>query len=248
VTGDLAVRAGVPRDDVARVLGQIQDRPAGITRIRDLLVGTAALGEAEDAVLRALDRHHAAHPLETGMPLELVRQSVGADGIADYVLGRLVERGIIVQAGGLARRSGHRAALDSGEEATGRAVLESLVAAGFKGRTLAEIEPIGPDGTARQLVEFLVRQGTAVRVGSDRYYHQRVLDDLLRKALAEIRKPGGGTPAQLRECLGLTRKYLIPLLEWMDGRGLTVRAGDTRVATPAAERYLNDASGVQSGA
>jgi selenocysteine-specific elongation factor len=47
----------------------------------------------------------------------------------------------------------------------------------------------------------------------------------LEAALAELQS---ATPAQLRDRLGLTRKYLIPLLEWADRRGITRRTGDTR--------------------
>ncbi len=56
------------------------------------------------------------------------------------------------------------------------------------------------------------------------------------EVLLEIQRLGRATPAQLREKTGLSRKYLIPLLEWMDAQRLTVRQGDSRGAGPAAKQ------------
>ena len=182
------------------------------------------------------------------MPLELVRQTQGIEGIADFVLDQLTGQGTVVHEGGVARLTTHRAALDSAQETVGRKLLEALLASGFEGRTLPDVEPLAGPGQVRRVVEFLVRQGTAIRVGSDRYYHQEALAVLVRKALGEIRQTGVSTPAQLRDSLGLTRKYLIPFLDWLDSRGWTVRVGDGRSLTAAGERFLNGTGPVHGSA
>jgi len=63
----------------------------------------------------------------------------------------------------------------------------------------------------------------------ERYAAKRALEEFraaLESVLAEL---GGATPAELRDRFGLTRKYLIPLLEWADRRSITRRDGDRRV-------------------
>ena len=88
------------------------------------------------------------------------------------------------------------------------------------------------EAPAAEIAEFLGREGTAIRVGKDRYYTRVHLEEAVGKVLAEVQARGKATPSELRSALGLTRKYLIPILEWMDAQGLTVRDGDARRATP----------------
>jgi selenocysteine-specific elongation factor len=64
-------------------------------------------------------------------------------------------------------------------------------------------------------------------VERDRYYTRSALDHFAR-TLAELGREADIVPAAVRERLGISRKYLIPLLEWADGKGLTVRVGDVR--------------------
>jgi selenocysteine-specific elongation factor len=89
------------------------------------------------------------------------------------------------------------------------------------------------------LLEYYVRHGRVVRVGKDRYYGCDALDRLLLTILRAVQDTGGATPAQLKEQTGLTRKYLIPVLEWMDGRGMTRREAEVRRLGPTAVEVLN---------
>lgn len=61
----------------------------------------------------------------------------------------------------------------------------------------------------------------------DRYYTRAALDRFVQ-TLAELGREADIVPSVVRQRLGISRKYLIPLLEWADGKGLTVRVGDTR--------------------
>jgi selenocysteine-specific elongation factor len=175
------------------------------------------------------------------MSLELLRQVGGGGKVAEYVRGELVREGRVVPEGNTARLAEHAPALDQSQETTGRTLLAALVSAGDEGRTLAELDDLG-GGSAGDLVEYYVRQGTVVRIGQDRYYDRMALERLARKALVEIDRVELATPAHLREKLGLSRKYLIPLLEWLDLKGFTLRAGDGRRVTKLGLQHL------QSGA
>ena len=61
----------------------------------------------------------------------------------------------------------------------------------------------------------------------NRYYARDALDQFTR-VLVELGRAGDIVPAAVRDRLGISRKYLIPLLEWADNRGITVRVGDVR--------------------
>ena len=110
-------------------------------------------------------------------------------------------------------------------------IRRELESARFEGRTAGELAASAPGASAAEIAEFLVRDGTAIRVGKDRYYTRVHLEEAVGKVLAEVQARGKATPSELRSALGLTRKYLIPILEWMDAQGLTVRDGDARRAT-----------------
>jgi selenocysteine-specific elongation factor len=88
---------------------------------------------------------------------------------------------------------------------------------------------------SRELAEFGVRSGTLIRVGRDRFYDAAALHGVRRTILEMIRDRGRASPAEIRDMLGLTRKYLIPILEWLDAGGYTVRDGDARRLGPRGE-------------
>jgi len=92
-----------------------------------------------------------------------------------------------------------------------------------------ELERELPGTPVRALLAHLARSGTIEAIDAERYAATGALAEFrsaLEAALAELRS---ATPAELRDRFGLTRKYLIPLLEWADRRGITRRAGDARV-------------------
>jgi selenocysteine-specific elongation factor len=79
--------------------------------------------------------------------------------------------------------------------------------------------------------ETLLASGALVRVGDDLYRREQVA--AIRAALeAELRTRGHVTVAQFRDAIGTSRRYAVPLLEWFDANGVTVRDGDNRFPSP----------------
>lgn len=78
-------------------------------------------------------------------------------------------------------------------------------------------------------------RGLVRRVDRDHFYATEALETWAR-ALVEVGDDGGITPAALRERLGLSRKFLIPLLEWSDREGITRRVGERRVLVAPLSR------------
>ena len=85
--------------------------------------------------------------------------------------------------------------------------------------------------TGRRDVSAMLRlaagRGLVEAVERDRYYAVEALRQF-SEVVRDIGRGGDIQPAAVRERLGISRKYLIPLLEWADSRGLTVRVGETR--------------------
>jgi len=86
-----------------------------------------------------------------------------------------------------------------------------------------------PEKDIRNHLAILTREGSIAKVSADIYYDSTVLTALQDKLVSYLRDRGEITPAQFRELSGLSRKFMIPLLEYFDSRKITIRTGDKRV-------------------
>jgi selenocysteine-specific elongation factor len=79
-----------------------------------------------------------------------------------------------------------------------------------------------------EVVRVLERERSIVRVGADLYFLAESLDNVRRVLHEEFSDRGDITPAMFRDRFSITRKHTIPLLEYFDRVGVTVRIGDAR--------------------
>jgi len=231
---ELPVRLGVhPRDAERLVSETVADGVARLVAGR--LIDPDVLANGEAAVLRAVEGHHRDRPLEPGMPLEQVRALLEDQDVAAAVVEALVSAGRIAVDGSAVRSAEFRPTLSGDDERLAAVLGEVLREAGALGMTEAELSDRLQSPRSRELAEFGVRSGTLIRVGRDRFYDAAALDAVRRTILEMIREMGRASPAEIRDLLGLTRKYLIPILEWLDAGGYTVRDGDSRRLGPRGE-------------
>ncbi len=221
---DLTVRMGYSPMQATSLLNGLSE----ILRAGDRLFSPTAATSARTATLRAIEEFHEENPLELGMPRDLARQLVANEALADVVQSLLADEGLVAIEGKVIRLSSFTAVLSTDQVVVAEALEKELLQSGFEGRTMGELTGILPEDDAKELLAFFVREGTTARVGKDRYYHPTELTKLVGVVLQEVERLGQVTPADLREKTGLSRKYLIPLLEWMDAQSFTVRLGDAR--------------------
>lgn len=212
----------VPSEARAAAAGAPELRQAG-----DLWVTAESLVRVSARCLELLRRHHREQPLERGMPLQTLRRSLRApDPVVEAVLEELVQTGRMRRLEGLVALAGFTPRAAGGEGAVTELVT-LLDEAGLTPPSVAELE----QRTGRRDVEGILRLAAAAgkveAVERDRYYTRGVLDRFVA-----VLRAGDGTqaivPSELRQRLGISRKYLIPLLEWADSRGVTEWEGDVR--------------------
>ena len=170
---------------------------------------------------------HAAHPLEPGAPRRSLHSGVTAaleDKAFDALVELLVDRGVLSAEGPTVRLADFSIALTAEQEAARDAMLSRLDAAGLEGLPFAEMIS-GTDG----LTQLLLNQGAAVRV-ADQVVRSTLLEDLQGQILRFFETSERLTPGDFKGMTGLSRRTAIPLLEWLDARGVTRRDGDARVA------------------
>jgi selenocysteine-specific elongation factor len=78
------------------------------------------------------------------------------------------------------------------------------------------------------LLKLLEREGHAVPIALDRWFAASAVRALLDRLRAGTTPGKRYAPSELREMLGVSRKYLIPFLEWCDRRGIARRDADGR--------------------
>jgi selenocysteine-specific elongation factor len=218
---DLGVRLGIAANTVTEIIAQAGK---AVLASDGALVGRAAVAEAAERLSERVQAHHVERPLEPGLPLETGRSSVSGP-VADLVIDLGARKRLFEVVGAVLRRPGWAPSAEGGAE---ERLMARLAAAGLEVPTVPELERDLPGVPVRALLAHLARTGGVVQIDRERYATKDVLEAFraaLEAALAELQS---ATPAQLRDRLGLTRKYLIPLLEWADRRGITRRTGDTR--------------------
>jgi len=226
----VAERGVVHADDVRSLVGASPDRLPGATRVGPWWFSDAALAVAERAALEAAATHHESHPLDAGADASALRSAIAsalparAWAASGDVLDTLVASGALVRDGSAVRLPGHRPRIDER-----RGDVERVVAA------VARSEPAPPSigqlvaaGHGRAVIDAAVRTGALVRIAPDLVFTPAFVD----RAAGEVAAAGaaGITVSALRERLGASRKFVVPLLEHLDQRGVTVRRGDVRVA------------------
>lgn len=196
---------------------------------RTWLISSQHLEMIAEQVQSVLAAFHREHPMLPGAPRETLRAQAGAGvppALAEWILSGdprfRTERDLV-------RLASHEANLDTSEAAVARQIEMSFLDAGFAVPAVEEVlAQSGMDaGRCRTLLQLLIREGKLVKVGPSLVFHKQVLGNAVRM-LAQ-RRGQRFSVADFKEWTGVSRKYAIPLLEFLDRQRITRRDGDARV-------------------
>jgi selenocysteine-specific elongation factor len=222
----LPVRIGASPREVRALL---EGAGSALVTIGGRVVGRdalAALGARLRAVVAA---HHERAPLEPGAPLQSIRAALTVPAeVAEEALRRELREGAMEQIGALVRIRGWTPALTPAQRGVMRRLAHALAEAGREPPSVSELSVTHGDDVPA-LLRLLERDGVVAQVEDGRYYDLgalRAMLSALRKGMTAGREYG---PAELRDILGVSRKYLIPLLEYCDRTGVTDRRSAGRV-------------------
>jgi selenocysteine-specific elongation factor len=198
----------------ARLLGDLW-----VTNVSIEQVGACALG--------LLKEYHRQHLSAAGMPLETLRHSLRApDVVVEAALADFGRAGRLRRSDGIVALAGFAPRVAGGEAEIDR-VVGILSDAYLTPPSIPELEQSTGRRDLLPLLRLAAATGRVEAVERDRYYTREALEQFT-DVLKDLGEKGSIIPAQVRDRLGISRKYLIPLLEWADGRGITVREGDGR--------------------
>ena len=227
-------RAGVdPRHVDARADALVGAKHA--VRAGDVLVSDAVYTRLKDGIVKTLTAHHKSQPLSEGLPREELREHLFARGHADVfdrALGDLSAAGTIFVRDRVAL-STHRVELTPEEERARTAIERAYRDGGLKPPDAAAIAAAvgAPAPVADRMLKLLQRQKVLVRVDV-LLFHDEALKQLKAEVTALKTPAGAGARidvATFKERFGVTRKFAIPLLEYLDRERVTRRMGESRV-------------------
>jgi selenocysteine-specific elongation factor len=228
----LGGRAGVPWDLHEQLVSELE-RSGRAMRIGSALVAASRLATVQRQVLDSIARHHASHPLDEGVPREELRERLfsGAPAaVCEHVLRMLAEAGEIIARDRVALK-GHSLALTEEEararEEVARILREAALTPPDRSDLAARIG-VKPDVVDR-MANLLVRQKVLMRVG-DLLFHESALSRLQAevRSLKQEQLTETIDVATFKDRFQVSRKYAIPLLEFLDRERVTRRVGDAR--------------------
>lgn len=176
-----------------------------------------------------IHREEGYHPVVGRERLRALIGAGAAHGLADTVLAHLLSVGTLEESAGGIRRPGFVAVLTPAQTALRDDFLGQLDSGGLAPPLLDELdEEMRTDPAFLPILRGLESDGRIVRI-ADGFMAS---GEAVRAAVADVREALGGSgdlgPGDFREVLGVTRKHLMPILEWMDRERVSVREGDRR--------------------
>jgi selenocysteine-specific elongation factor len=224
---ELARFLGVPSGKVVEVLAPLAEGGV-VRRMPSGWLGRDQWDGLQSRVTSSLEAYHRAQPLRRGMPKEELRSrtSIPADVFAE-VLGLLADEGRIVERGGEVAVPAHKQLLSTEQETGLGGFVAELESQPFNPPPLAEL--MRKYALTPALLQYLVADGRVVRVNDDTVFARSAYDEAVRVLRAHLAEHRTLTVAAARDLLGSSRRYVLPLLEWLDAQKVTRRVGDDRI-------------------
>src|SRR4030095_15538750 len=187
----------------------------------------------KEQILQTLKEFHAGHPLVPGMDMEELRGKLLhqlSPKLFRVVVDKLLGEKAIAKEESLLRLASHRVQLGGQEKTLMDKIKKILGEQPLAPPDLKDVEKQAgvPRNRLNEVIRLLEREGSVVRVTTDMYFLTSSIDQLRTMLKKFLTEKGEMTAASFRDLIGSSRKYTIPLLEYFDRDGLTIRIGDIR--------------------
>ncbi|HMC62157.1 MAG TPA: selenocysteine-specific translation elongation factor [Candidatus Solibacter sp.] len=226
-TAELVARTGMQEREITAAAG----RAAVVTvaQPQPWYMDRAWFQATRERLVKTVREFHQKHPLLPGIARQDVRGRELHDAPAFVLDALIADASQIVAEGETVRLRGHKLVLKEDEEQARAAIERAFEETGLAVPSLAEV--LAKSGVeaarSRSLLQILLRDKRLVRINDELVFHQSAIEGL-RGMLAAKKGTRFGV-ASFKEWTGVSRKYAIPLLEFLDREKVTRRDGDERV-------------------
>ncbi len=200
---------------------------------RDWFLHPESLARLRALAVAALEAFHRAYPLRLGMSREELRGRAGGadERVFASLLATLEAEGLVKTERDKVRLAAHDVRLTPEQQRVVDQVEREFLQA--EAAPPDPKEALGRAGVRgdeeHELFQVLVQSGKLLRVKESLFFHARALEAIQAKLVAMLRERREIGPGDIKDLLGISRKYAIPLLEFFDQRRVTSRVGERRV-------------------
>ena len=200
---------------------------------RDWFVHADSVARLQALIVAALEHFHRAQPLRPGMSREELRgRGGGADErVFAHVLTALDAQGTVRVDRDKVRLGTHEVRLSAEQQAAMDRVEREVRDA--QASPPSPAEALGRAGLRgdeeHDLFQVLLESRRLIRVKESLFFHAEALESIQEKLVALLRERKEIGPGDIKDLLGISRKFAIPLLEFFDARRVTTRVGERRV-------------------
>jgi selenocysteine-specific elongation factor len=229
----LIAETGMRPEEIAKLL-EPDIAKNSIVRLGDLFVHGPNLFGLGLYMLETVTTFHRDNPLAPGISKEQLREQLGLSlpkEVFAAALDRLSRENKLQLSGELVALAGRTVTMKDDEAESKSTIEKAFAAAGLKVPALKDVlAGVKVDKVrAQKIVALLLREGTLVKLSDDLVFHRDALGGLKQSLAVQKVKSEKLDVARFKEMTGISRKYAIPLLEWLDRERVTRRVGDARV-------------------
>ena len=228
----LSVLLGMAEKQVEPTLERLNSNGT-IKSIGKTVVHRDRFTEYKKMLVTILDEFHAKNPVKVGLSKEELRTRLPKvePVIFQTALDGCAAEGALEIEKDKVRIKDTSGKKDKGIEAIESKIVKKLVDSGITPPSLKDLslELNQNEQLMRDIVQKLVHEGTLVRVKGDLFFHSDVITVLKEKVVLHLKAHKEMSPADFKGLFDISRKYAIPILEYLDEIKLTIRSGETRV-------------------
>ncbi len=199
-----------------------------LIRSQDVMFHIDSFNFFKDAVISNLSRFHKENPLKPGISREELKAKMPFSTSRFLNLITMIDDVVIDKE--ILRLKDFKASLAHVDEAIEGKIISALNRDGFQPPMKAELaQKLSiSEKEITDLLKFLAKQGTVIRINDSMYITKGQYDKMLNLLKDFYEKKKEMTVAEFRDILGTSRKYALPLLEYLDSNRITLRVGDIR--------------------
>ena len=237
---EIVIRSGLPLKRAESALAPLLSDGSLLQVVREprIFLGKNAFADLQQILLGEVKRFLRDNPLREGIGKEELKGQLPKRSDSRFfgpLLAMLEKDGKVVTDRDLVKLPGRTGAPTIAQTGVQERISALLQKGGMEPPTIRELGDATGCGEKELLghLNFLVREGRAVKVKSDVFYAPEPLDAIREKLIAYLKERKEITPTDFRELTSLSRKFMIPLLEYFDAEKLTIRVGDKRILRKA---------------
>jgi len=211
---------------------QAQKKVLRYDKEKGLLIHADNLQKARGEITTTLAQYHKDFPLKGGLQKEELRsRTAGANNqkLFNYLISQLSQEGVVVLDKETIRLKEHKVTLAQDQEKTRREVEEIYRKSELQPPYFRDLKDKFSGNAGKDVLDLMVKDGVLVKVKEDLYFHKEAIEGLKQRLLGYLKEKGEIDAPQFKDMTNISRKYMIPLLEYFDACQLTMRVGDKRV-------------------